>query len=430
VPDKYSRRRLKFFSNLMIPATLAMSLGWANAAAGGDSSEGWGQNWGVTNASFRQSYKRGPVRRWEIQPARGLPTLSKSNIAPLNTAIKRYQAIVAMGGWQQVPMLQLRMGVRHRGVALLRRRLELTGDMPAGYRNTNKFGRNLDAAVKRFQVRHGLPSTGILDRATILALNVPARARLTQLQTNLGRLRTLSNTAARRYVVVNIPAAQIEAVENDEVVSRHEAVVGKVDRRTPVLRSSIFQINFNPYWHVPRGIVRRDLVPKAREYAARGKDLMSEYRIDVFSAPGKILDSSRIDWSSPAVLNYAYRQQPWKENALGFVKINFNNRYSVFLHDTPTKKLFGRNIRAASSGCIRVQNVKQLVSWLLDGNKGWNAAKVAEMERSGARKNVNLKRRTPVYLVYVTAWATKDGAVNFRRDLYARDRVGPMASAY
>ena len=430
MPVKYSRMCTKFTSNLMIPAALVLTLGWAGAAMGDVGSEGWGRSWGVSNVSYRQSYDRVPVRRWEIQPARGLPTLSKSNIEPLKAAIKYYQAVVAMGGWKPLPMIKLKLGVRHQGVALLRRRLELTGDLPSGYRNTRRFGRYLDAAVKRFQARHGLAPTGLVDRATILALNVPAGERLSQLRTNLDRLRRLSNAAARRYVMVNIPAAQIEAVENDEVVSRHKAVVGKVDRRTPVLRSRIHQLNFNPYWHVPRSIVRRDLVPEARRNAARGKDIMSEYRIDVFSAPGKILDSSKINWNSPAVYNYMYRQQPWKENAMGFVKINFSNRYSVYMHDTPTKKLFGRNFRAASAGCVRVQNVKQLVSWLLEANQGWDSAKVAEMERTGVRRDVSLKRRTPVYFVYVTAWATRDGAVNFRRDLYARDRVGPMASAY
>ncbi len=115
---------------------------------------------------------------------------------------------------------------------------------------------------------------------------------------------------------------------------------------------------------------------------------------------------------------------------MGFVKINFYNQYSVYMHDTPSKSLFGRNFRAASSGCVRVQNVKQLVSWLLEANQGWDAAKVAEMEQTGARMDVTLKRRTPVYFAYITAWATKDGVINFRRDVYGRDRVGPTASAY
>jgi murein L,D-transpeptidase YcbB/YkuD len=230
-------------------------------------------------------------------------------------------------------------------------------------------------------------------------------------------------------VVVNIPAAQIEAVQGDHVVSRHAAVVGKVDRRTPILRSKIHQVNFNPYWHIPQSIVRKDLVPKAKMYARRGKDILSEYRIDAYSGNRK-LDPRKINWNSSAVYSYAYRQQPWKDNSMGFVKINFHNGHSVYMHDTPSKSLFSRNFRAHSSGCVRVQNVKQLVSWLLEANGGWDIAKVTQMKQTGARKDVNLKRRVPVYFVYITAWATKDGSVNFRRDLYGRDRVGPTASAY
>jgi murein L,D-transpeptidase YcbB/YkuD len=229
--------------------------------------------------------------------------------------------------------------------------------------------------------------------------------------------------------MVNIPAAQIEAIENDEVVSRHAAVVGKVDRRTPILRSKVHQVNFNPYWHIPASIVRKDLVPKARLYAHRGKDILSEFRIDAFSGNRK-LNPSQINWNSPAVYNYTYRQQPWKDNSMGFVKINFHNAHSVYMHDTPSKSLFARNFRAQSSGCVRVQNVKQLVSWLLKSNQGWDIQRVSEFEQTGARKDVTLKKSVPVYFVYVTAWATKDGMINFRRDLYGRDRVGATASAY
>jgi len=279
-----------------------------------------------------------------------------------------------------------------------------------------------------FQARHGLKPTGAIDKSTLLALNVSAPARLKQLQINLGRLRTHSKSVAKKYVVVNIPAAQIEAVENDAVVSRHAAVVGKVDRRTPLLKSRIHQINFNPYWHIPQSIVRKDLVPKARMYARRGKDILGEYRIDAY-AGGKKLDPHRINWNSSAVYGYSYRQQPWVDNSMGFVKINFHNAHSVYMHDTPSKSLFNRNFRAQSSGCVRVQNVQQLVSWLLEPN-GWNIGAVANIKQSGKRKDVNLKRNVPVYFVYMTAWATKDGQVNFRRDLYGRDHVGAMASAY
>ena len=210
-----------------------------------------------------------------------------------------------------------------------------------------------------------------------------AQARLRQLQTNLARLNTLSKSAAKKYVLVNIPAAQIEAVHQDQVVSRHAAVVGKIDRRTPLLRSRIHEINFNPYWHVPASIVRKDLVPKARQYARLGKDVLGTYRIDAYDGRGRKLDPAKINWFSKSVYGYRYRQQPWKDNSMGFVKINFHNKFSVYMHDTPSKSLFGRNFRAHSSGCVRVENVQQLVSWLLAANGGWDVRRVAQMKENG-----------------------------------------------
>ena len=411
-------------ASIALATTMMVSSGaWADVG-----SERWGRSWGGAERGYG-SYDRPLKRSWEAQLPVGLPTLSKSNLAPLSTAIKQYQTIVANGGWEPIPMLRLRPGTRHRAVVLLRRRLELTRDMPASRRQSARYDYRLTEGVKRFQARHGLSPTGKLDKSTVLALNVPAKARLQQLKTNLARLRKHSGSASKKYVVVNIPAAQIEAVENDQVVSRHAAVVGKVDRQTPVLRSQIHQINFNPYWNIPRSIVKKDLVPKARLYAHRGKDILSEYRIDAFKG-GKKLDPRTINWNSPAVYSYRYRQEPWKDNSMGFVKINFHNAHSVYMHDTPSKSLFARNFRAHSSGCIRVQNVKQLVTWLLQSNGGWDYGQVAQLEQNGMRKDVSLKRRVPVYFVYVTAWATKNGLVNFRRDIYGRDRVGATASAY
>jgi len=429
VPFKYLRRYKSHIANLTTPLALAISVLWTGTAIADVGSDNWGTVWGARGSSYDQSYGRSLGRQWESQPPKGYPTLSKSNIAPIQAAIKYYQAIVTNGGWKPLPMIKLRAGVRHQAVVLLRRHLELTRDLRSGSGYSKLYGYYLTEAVKHFQIRHGLTPTGIVNKSTILALNVPAKARLRQLQTNLARLRTLSRSVAKKYVVVNIPAAQIEAIENNQVVSRHAAVVGKVDRRTPILRSQIHQINFNPYWHIPQSIVRKDLVPKAKLYARRGKDILSEYRIDAYSGNRK-LDPRKINWNSSAVYGYAYRQQPWKDNSMGFVKINFHNAHSVYMHDTPSKSLFSRNFRAHSSGCVRVQNVKQLVSWLLKANQGWDVGKVTQMEQTGARKDVSLKRRVPVYFVYVTAWATKDGTVNFRRDLYGRDRVGATASAY
>lgn len=405
--------------------TAATALPWHDDSRA-DVNGAWNAGgWNITFGDNRAAL----ARDLESSLPNGYPTLSQGNIAPLKAAIGRYKTIVAKGGWKPVPMLKLQAGQRHRAVVALRDRLMLTGDLDPRAGMSARYDSTVTRAVMRFQSRHGLRPTGAIDKSTLLALNVPAPARLRQLQINLGRLRSLSASASKKYVVVNIPAAQIEAVQNDQVVSRHAAVVGKIDRQTPLLKSRIHQINFNPYWHIPQSIVRKDLVPKARMYARRGKDILAEYRIDAY-AGGKKVDPRRINWNSPAVYSYAYRQQPWEDNSMGFVKINFHNAHSVYMHDTPSKSLFNRNFRAHSSGCVRVANVKQLVSWLLASNGGWDINTVARIKQTGDRKDVSLKRQVPVYFVYITAWATKDGQVKFRRDLYGRDQVGATASAY
>lgn len=374
---------------------------------------------------------RDQIHAWEMNPPKGFPTLSRGNIEPLKAAIKRYADIVAGGGWPTLPPYQLRQGLRGEAVALLQQRLEITGDLPpSGRRYSGMFDYYVEEAVKHYQYRNGLTPTGVVDQPTLTALNVPASARLRQLRVNLVRLTANAGAAGKRYAVVNIPAAQVEAVEGDDVVSRHAAVVGKIDRQSPVLRSLIHEINFNPFWHVPKSIIVKDLVPKGRELARRGEDVLQVYKMEAYDGSGRKLDSRRINWFSDAVYNYSYRQIPWDENSMGFVKINFHNKHSVYMHDTPSQSLFGRNQRAESSGCVRVHNVHQLVTWLLEGTPNWSGERVMSMEQTGERLDVNLKRRTPVYFVYMTAWATPDGTVQFRRDLYRQDGVDQIASAY
>jgi murein L,D-transpeptidase YcbB/YkuD len=229
--------------------------------------------------------------------------------------------------------------------------------------------------------------------------------------------------------MVNIPAAQVEAVESGQVAQRHAAVVGKFERQTPELSSKIMEINFNPYWYVPRSIVYKDLVPKAREFAQRGQDMLAAYHMEAFDASGAPLDSRSINWAGDAVYGYNYRQLPWQENSLGFVKINFPNKDSVYMHDTPLKSLFGRNVRFESSGCVRVHNVEALVAWILRDTPGWSMERVLAMKQTSEQADVRLAKPIPVYFVYVSAWATPDGVVNFRPDIYNHDGAAETASA-
>ncbi len=416
---------------LALALTLTVPLGPASASEGNS----W-VNSAWTNGAYASSYTQPPAydhsfaRQWEANPPKGFPTLSPENIAALKEAIKRYTDIVARGGWQPLAETQLQPGDSGTGVMLLRQRLAMSGDL----RDNDDFGTSffdgsVDRAVRRFQASNGLTPTGIVDKRTVAALNVSAAARLRQLKTNLSRLTEMTRSLPKRYIVVNIPAAQIEAVENDKVVSRHAGVVGKTDRQTPILRSHIHELNFNPIWHLPPTVIQKDLIPNGRAMAKKNQDILAKFGIDAYGGDGKKLDSTKINWSSPATAGLTYRQKPGPENPLGFVKINFHNSYSVYMHDTPSDRMFGRNFRAASSGCVRVQGIEQLATWLME-DQGWDKERVLAMKKSGERLDVRLKKPMPLYFVYMTAWATEDGVIQFRRDLYQRDGVGETASAY
>ena len=362
--------------------------------------------------------------------ALGMPTLSGGNIAATKAAIQRYQAILAQGGWPTVPATAMKPGQRGQEIATLQRRLEISGDL-VGNSMEGEYDAAVVAAVKKFQTRHGLPATGVIDsKAMIEALNVPAVIRLAQLQASLKRLQGLAPNTAGRYVVVNIPSAQVEAVEGGEVAQRHAAVVGKPERPTPEISSKIVEINFNPYWYVPKSIIYKDLVPKGRAFAARGQDVLASYRMQAFDAAGNPIDPRQINWNGTEVYNYQFRQLPWEENSLGFVKINFPNKDSVYMHDTPLKSLFGQSVRFESSGCVRVHNVAQLVAWLLRDTAGWNYQRIMSMKQSGEQLDVKLSKPVPVYLAYITGWGTPDGQVHFGRDIYGLDGASTTASAY
>lgn len=373
--------------------------------------------------------------------ALGRPTLSPANVEPLKKAIARYEAINAAGGWPTVPRMQMGPGTSGEAVAVLRKRLEIEGDLgKGGFFGDSTFDGSMEEAVRRFQTRNGLIPTGdLLDNSlakngtrTLNALNVPASSRLKQLKANLTRIQSFAKTAKQRYVMVNIPAQEIEAVDGGKVDLRLVGVVGKPDRPSPLLTSAINQLKFNPDWTVPPTVLKEDLVPKGRELARKNQSVLVKYEIDAFDGSGRKLDPDKINWSSDAVLGYRYVQKPGEDNPLGFVKIDFPSPHSVYMHDTPSPRLFEKTYRAASSGCIRVQHVERLAAWLLRDN-GWGLQRVVSMKENGKSENVSLKKSVPLYWVYITAWATDDGTVHFRRDLYKKDAslgVDQLASTY
>jgi len=374
-------------------------------------------------AEWRQSYDSAQSLRLQRSVT---PVISPATLASTEQVIERYRAVVAQGGWPEMPRVQLRLGQRDRNVVALRARLMASGDLPDHAGSSNVFDSFVEAGVKRFQERHGLHPTGVVNASTVTAMNVPADVRLKQLEINIVRLRSYSGNLGHRYVVANIPAALIETVEGGYVHTRHAAGVGKSDRQSPIMTTRVVDINFNPFWTVPASIIRKDLIPKMQA----DPNYLRDNRIRVFDGAGNELPPERINWNSMEATRYMFRQDTGGEfNSLGFVRINIPNPHGVYMHDTPAKGIFGDDFRFVSSGCMRVQNVRDFVQWLLKDTPNWSRDQIDAAIHSGQRTDARLVQAVPVYWVYVTAWATPDGTVEFRDDIYNKDGVGNVPVA-
>jgi len=371
---------------------------------------------------FGESFDQAP--RTIRMPKASVPMLTPKTAEITEAAIKSYDAIVSRGGWPEVPKVdELRLGNQHPSVVDLRARLSVSGDLDPSAVGNDTYDSYVEEAVRRFQARHGLTVDGVVRTTTLAAMNVPAATRRDQLKVNIERLKTLTTNLGPRYVVVNIPAARVEAIENDLAVQRHTAVVGRQDRPSPDINSKIVQINFNPYWTVPVSIVRKDLIPKMQDKP----DYLTENRIRVFDPNHKEVPPSQVNWYSDDAVHYTFREDPGDTNSLGRIRINFPSQYGVYMHDTPLKNLFGGDFRYDSSGCCRVQNVQELVAWLLKDTTGWGPDHIAQAIKSGDQVNANLTKPVPLHWVYVTAWSASDGVVQFREDIYGRDGLGAPA---
>ena len=355
--------------------------------------------------------------------ASNLPIFSPMTVVYVEQAISQHASILAQGGWPIVPAgKKLRLGVVDPDVVLLRKRLMMSGDLATAAGISEAFDTYVDGAVKRFQARHGLPDDGVLGKYSYAAMNIGADVRLGQLETNLVRLRSMSGFLGDRYVMVNVPAAQIEAVEMDRVALRHTAIVGKVDRQTPILNSKINEIIVNPYWTAPESIVRKDIIPLMR----KNPQYLAENHIRIYGPDGSELDPATIDWSTEDAAKFMFRQDPGAGNAMASVKINFPNPHATYMHDTPQQSLFDKLMRFDSSGCVRVQNVRDLVTWLLRDTPGWDRQHFEQTIKSGESVPVQLAEPVPVYFTYVSAWSTGDGVAHFRDDIYGRDGVDEL----
>jgi murein L,D-transpeptidase YcbB/YkuD len=386
---------------------LALTFGFAASAAFSQTAPA------PTQVPQQKPVKRGVASFWTSSE----PTFDEGTYDRINAAMLSYSALEVRGGWPQVAKVNLAPGASGPDVARLRQRLTVTEDLPVEVAEGNAYDTMLTEAVKRFQARHGLPETGSVGPQTIEALNVPVKTRIRQLAASLDRLYGMNFTFGQRYVVVNIPAAVAEAVEDGKVARRYITVVGKVDRPSPTLTTTITAVNLNPTWTVPLSILKKDIVSKMRKdpgYVARMK-------MRVLDAAGNEVDASAVDWQSDRTPNFTVRQDSGAGNALGNMRIDMPNPHSVYMHDTNHKEFFSADYRFQSSGCTRVRDVQDLAAWILEDRPGWSRKEIDAEIATGKRTTVRPARPIPVAWIYLTGWASPDGAVNFRNDIYNLD---------
>jgi murein L,D-transpeptidase YcbB/YkuD len=340
----------------------------------------------------------------------------------LKAALADYRALAAAGGWPTIADgPTLKPGMTGPRVAQLRPRL----DAPAPQGGDSAlFDPALADAVKQFQARHGLEQDGVVGQNTLAVLNVPVEDRVRQILLNLERRRWMADNPGERYVFVNLADFELKLVEEPHTVFDTRVVIGAPYRRTPVFSGDMTYLELNPHWNVPPSIARNELLPKIKAdpgyLAANDFQLLSDW-----SDNARVLDPHAIDWSAvrPDTFTYKLRQGPGPGNALGHIKFMFPNRFNIYLHDTPARGLFARDVRDFSHGCIRVQDPEALAAFVLGRQPGWSEGQINAAVATGQRTIVTLDQPLPVHIAYLTAWVNKDGSVNFRRDVYGRDAI-------
>ena len=310
------------------------------------------------------------------------------------------------GGWVKVPSAQ--------SAEELRQRLTMSGQF--------KDGTDLPSAVKAFQALHQIPASGVVDKTTLEALNVPLDWRIHQVALNLQRWRYMPNELGEQHFFVNIPYFHLIARESGKPVMDIRVVVGKPGNNTPIFSEDMETVVFSPYWNIPDTIAESETAPAI----ARDPNYLTRQGIEILRVSGsgtETLNASDVDWGNAESLKgLAFRQRPGAGNALGHVKFLFPNKYNVYLHDTPADSLFAKPSRAFSHGCVRVEEPEALAKYVLKDYPEWDDASIKAAMLSGNEKHVKLKKKIPVHIAYFTAWVDENGGLHFQPDIYGYDR--------
>jgi murein L,D-transpeptidase YcbB/YkuD len=321
----------------------------------------------------------------------------------LKEQLSTYYNIAKNGGWPSIatPQSKWKKGTALPEASILKKRLAMTGDIPA--EDTSAiYNDTLENGIRNFQQRHGITPSGKLDEATIKELNVPAEARLQQILMNMDRMRWIAAEPKGHLIVVNIPEFVLHMYEGSNKVFDIVVVVGKEGHNTMMFNGDLNQVVFSPYWNVPPGIVRNEILPAME----KNSNYLASQNMEVVSDNGEL----------PVI-----RQRPGPGNALGRVKFLFPNSFNIYFHDTPSKSLFEKDKRAYSHGCIRLQEPEKLANYVLRDQPEWTPEKIRQAMDSGEEKFVKVKDPIPVIITYYTAWVDESGKLNFRDDIYGHD---------
>ncbi len=336
----------------------------------------------------------------------------------------RYREITARGGWPVIPEgNKLEKRKSDSRVILLKERLVTGGYLSPGQRSSGKlFDSALEQAVIRFQKQHGLDADGIAGRRTLKELNVSAEERARQIELNMERLRWLSGNLGQRYIKVNIADYTLDVVEANKNILRMKVVVGKPFWHTPVFSETMRYLVLNPEWNVPKSIALEEVIPKIQ----KNPDYLGKENMKVLRGWGgeeEKIDPATIQWAdmNGETFRYRFRQDPGPKNPLGTIKFMFPNRFGVYLHDTPSKRLFERTVRSFSHGCIRLEKPLDLAEYVMKKDPKWTRERIVAEIKKGEKKEIRLPEPVTVHILYLTAWVDEDGLLHFRDDIYGRD---------
>lgn len=336
-----------------------------------------------------------------------------------------YQKIAQNGGWENISAgNNLQLGSSGMQVELLQKRLAATESYNfQASSGVAKFNQSTKNAVMDYQRENGIKVTGIVDKATIQALNVSVKSRIKQIQLNLDRLRWLPTSLGSQYIWVNIPSYSLEIINSGSKSLQMPVIVGGGgENKTCAVSSVLTTMELNPYWGIPNRIATKEYLGKIQQ----DPEYLTKRNIRVFSSTTKQeVDPSTINWESvnPNKFNYFLRQDPGKRNALGKVKFLFANNCGIYLHDTSNPNLFSRNARSLSHGCIRVSQPIELANYLVSDNSNWNSAKIDKTIKSGDHTWVKLADQLPIHIVYQTVVVGSNGRLEFKKDIYNADNV-------